>query len=278
MKYQDIRKFSYKTEKKVLKSEQHNFDMNNWLHSPYTCLKVRLYIELASLIVYLIQNTNIKPNHISYLYAIAGIVGGIFLSINNYYFIIVGILIIFFKVVIDGSDGLLARVKYKPSNFGAALDSWGGLVGEYSFIIGFGLYLFNMTQNLNFIYLTLLIVFLKTLNLKNYILLYIGSKKQQSSAYISKKFLRKKRQTSNNIIDFVKNLIKNGYNYQAKTVDLILLIMLIELNQGKVIFSNYFFYIFVLRGLIIFLGAILLIKKDDFFTDSANKNTRYKKK
>lgn len=65
---------------------------------------------------------------------------------------------------------------------------------------------------------------------------------------------------------------------RQKTVDLILLIMLIELNQGRVIFSNYFFYIFVLRGLIIFLGAILLIKKDDFFTDSANKNTRYKKK
>ena len=54
----------------------------------------------------------------------------------------------FSKIVFDGTDGLLARVKYKPSKFGAILDEWAGLVGEYEFIFGLGLYLYNFSGNI----------------------------------------------------------------------------------------------------------------------------------
>ena len=37
-------------------------------------------------------------------------------------------IIFFSKVAIDVTDGLLARVKYKPTKFGAILDQWAGLV------------------------------------------------------------------------------------------------------------------------------------------------------
>ena len=39
MKYKDIRKFSYNTERKVLAAPPYNFDMNNWLSSLIHALK-----------------------------------------------------------------------------------------------------------------------------------------------------------------------------------------------------------------------------------------------
>ncbi len=281
MKYQQIRKFSYKTEKKVLRSRPHNFDMNNWFKSPYTCLKIRFYIEFSSLFVYLIQNSKIKPNHISYIYALAGLLGGVFISINSNNFIIAGIFIIFFKVAIDGADGLLARVKYKPSNFGSAIDSWGGLVGEYSFIVGFGFYIFNMTQNQNYIYLTFVIVLLKALDLKNYVLYYIGTIKSQKISLTNEKsqktnISQKKTRGIGKLFNFFKNIVKNGFNYQAKTVDTILLIILIEINYQQIFISQYFFYLFLIRGIIIFFGDIFLAQKENFLMNVAKNKIKYK--
>ena len=63
MNYKDIRKLSYSTEEKVLAAPPHNFNMNDWLSSPYTCFKVRLYIELASIFVFLLQFTSINKSH-----------------------------------------------------------------------------------------------------------------------------------------------------------------------------------------------------------------------
>ncbi len=281
MKYQDIRKFSYKTERKVLRSFQHNFDMDNWLKSPYTCLKVRFYIEFASFFVFLIQNTKIKPNQISYLYALAGLLGGAFISLDNNNFILAGIFIIFFKVAIDGSDGLLARVKYKASNFGAAIDSWGGLVGEYCFVIGLGFYSFNMTENINFIYVTFFIVLLKAIDLKNYILFYIGGVKYLNLRIIKEKIenklINKKKNNSNGVFDLLKNFIKNGFNYHGKTVDMILLFMMLELYYGKILVSHYFLCLYFLRGIVIFFGNVFLAQKKNFFTKVVKNEIKYNK-
>ena len=169
MKYKDIRKSSYNNEKKVLAAPPHNFDMNNWLGSPYTCLKLRFCIELSSIFVYLLQFTKIKPNQITYIYAFSGLVGGVCLATNNSNFIILGIIIFFSKIVFDGTDGLLARVKYKPTKLGAILDEWAGLVGEYGFIFGLGFYLYNFSGNILYLYLMISILILKSIDFKNYI-------------------------------------------------------------------------------------------------------------
>ena len=109
-------------------------------------------------VAFLLQHTGIKPNWITFLYALLGIAGGVLLSTGQENLIIVGVIILFSKVVVDGTDGLLARIKKKTSNLGALLDSWGGLVGEYAFLIGFGMYLFNATQEIHYVYLIILMV------------------------------------------------------------------------------------------------------------------------
>ena len=168
MKYRDIRKFSYRREKKFLATDPINFDIDRWSKSPYTCLKVRFYIELSCIFVYFLQYTKVKPNHVSYLYAFSGIIAGILLGSNNSTLLIIGIFLFFSKVAIDGTDGLLSRVKYKPTKFGALLDDWGGLVGEYSFIFGLGFYLFNQSGNEIYIFFATATGFLKAIDIKNY--------------------------------------------------------------------------------------------------------------
>ena len=255
MNYKAIRKFSYSTEEKVLAAPPHNFNMNDWLSSPYTCFKVRFYIELASIFVYFLQFTKIKPNHISYLYAFSGLVGGICLASNNRNFIILGIIIFFSKVAIDGTDGLLARVKYKPTKFGALLDEWGGLVGEYGFIFGLGLYLYNLSGNILYLYLMISILVLKSIDYKRHIYNRILLKKKPS------KKSEKNKKEDNKFFSFLKKLIRNGINYHGKTVDLILLIIIVELIQGKLILSYIFLYLYFLRGLVIFFGNLYTYRK-----------------
>lgn len=255
MKYKDIRKFCYNTDKKVLAAPPHNFDMNNWLSSPYTCLKLRFCIEFASIFVYLLQFTKIKPNQITYIYAFSGLVGGVCLATNNSSFILLGIVIFFSKIVFDGTDGLLARVKYKPTKFGAILDEWGGLVGEYGFIFGLGLYIYNFSGNILHLYLMISILVLKSIDFKKYIYNRILLKKKPLNK------TEKEKNKERKFFSFLKKFIRDGFNYQSKTVDLILLIMLIELMQKKLILSQFFLYIYFVRGLIIFIGHLLIYRK-----------------
>ena len=54
------------------------------------------------------------------------------------------------------------------STLGSVLDPWAGLVASFSFSIGLGMYLFNATQEIHFIYLIILIITIKALDIKNY--------------------------------------------------------------------------------------------------------------
>ena len=280
MKYQKIRKFSYKTERKV----PHNCNMDNWHTSPYTCFKTRFYIELSCFFVYLLQHTTIKPNYISYLYAIAGFAGGVCLASNNNDIIIAGIILLFSKVAIDGTDGLLARVKYKATNFGSSLDMWGGLVGEYSFIFGLGLYLFHFTENNIYIYIMVTISLLKSIDLKQFILVYVGASKYTETVLINEKLenIKKIKKIKNKsltgrtrLLNFIINLVK-GFNYNAKIVDLILLCIFFEIYNKEIIFTHYFLYLYLIRGIIIFLGNIYLTHKKNFVMNILKNKVKFK--
>ena len=253
MNYKDIRKLSYSTEEKVLAAPPHNFNMNDWLSSPYTCFKVRLYIELASIFVFLLQFTSIKPNHITYIYAFSGLAGGVLLANNNSSFIILGIIIFFSKVAIDGTDGLLARVKYKPTKFGAKLDQWGGLVGEYGFLFGLGFYVYNITGEILYLQIMITTVILKSIDFK---------KHTQGRILIqTKNLIKSKKNKKRTFLKLVKEFIRNGFNFHGKTIDFILLIMLIEIFQRKLIISHVFLYLYLLRGIIIFFGNLYVKRK-----------------
>ncbi len=147
--YRKIRDRHYKEENIRMKTEG-GTDLNKWYVQPYSFLKAIFYIECGSFLVYLLQYTSVTPNFLTINYILLGFLGGIFLSIDNSSLILIATIIFFSKSILDWSDGLLARIKKKTSELGSLLDSWGGLVGDYSFISGLGVYLFNKYQSIHF--------------------------------------------------------------------------------------------------------------------------------
>lgn len=166
MKYCDIRDMHWRRQKKVLK-EDFNINLDT---SPYTYFKTIIYIELSAILVFFLQKTFLTPNFITLIYAFLGVCGGILIGSAQSGLVIGGVLIFFFKSVIDWSDGLLARIRKKTSELGSLLDGWAGFVGYYSFIIGLGLYLYNTTNENHFLYLILTLLSLRVLDLKIFFL------------------------------------------------------------------------------------------------------------
>ena len=130
-------------------------------YSDIDLLKNKLNIELnvegyptKKLINLLLK---IKPNQVTLVYAISGLIGGVLLSLNNDKLIIIACLIFFFKGTFDWADGLLARIKNKTSSFGHILDAWGSNVGYIFFVSGLSIYCFNITSNS--IYILIVIFF-----------------------------------------------------------------------------------------------------------------------
>ena len=144
-------------------------DFDNFKRWPYTCLKGRLLAELASILVYLLQFTSIQANHITFFYAFSGVIGAGFLASQNVVLIYCGIAIFFLKNLPDWVDGFIARLKSQTSEEGRILDPWGALVNSHTFIIGFGLYVFNTTNQIIYLYLLIVIIFLRAIDLRSYI-------------------------------------------------------------------------------------------------------------
>ena len=267
MNYLNIRKLTYKTCRKA--NKEMNINVDDWLFSPYTFLKNKWLNETAAVITYVIQNTPISPNFISLLYGALGIIGGVFLASGDESLIIAGIIIFFSKIVFDSVDGLLARIKKKTSELGDVLDSWGGVVGVYSFLIGFGMYLYNATQEIHFIYLIILIITIKTLDLRNYTyhhLMYniYKNNKFYKSLKNNKKNNIKKKQNIPGILITLKNFSQSFLDERARTVDSIGLIILIELSYDKIILTNYIYYLIVFKLIAIFLGGFYLVYYKEF--------------
>ena len=162
-----IRKKHYNRQRKNLK-ENFGLDMDDWFKNPYSCLKARLYMEAASILVFIVQNTKVTPNFLSLIYVFLGATGGIFLASNNQNLILISLIVFFSKDLFDWSDGLLARLTKQTSELGGLLDNWGAQVGTYSFLCGFGIYLYNKNGEEYFAVLAIIIVLIKSLDLKKY--------------------------------------------------------------------------------------------------------------
>ena len=264
MNYSKIRKQNYKVQR-----ERHwdmNIDIEDWLRSPYTAFKAKFHIEFSCLIVYFLQYTPIKPNWISLLFTASGIVGAIFLGSGNNNLIIAGLIIFFSKVILDSCDGLLARTKKETSVLGNLLDDWAGLVNSLSFLVGLGLYLYQATQEIHFMYFIILIITLRHLDLKDYAyhqLMYTFYKDNKLFKKLKNKNKKikiiKKSGKVPSILILLKNFFQNFLDDRARTVDSIALIILIELTYDKIILTNFIYYFIIFKLIVIFLGGFYLV-------------------
>ena len=264
--YNEIRTRHYK-EKKTAVKKLGNTDLDNWLSSPYSSLKAIFYIELCVPLVFLLQYTNITPNFLTVNYIILGFIGGIFLSIDNQSFILAGIIIFFSKTIVDWSDGLLARMKNKTSELGHILDCWGGIVGGYSFIVGLGMYLYNKYEDTSFLIFIIVILLLKSLDIKNFS--YIISIHTLLSSKNKKKIVSAKSKSNNRYnvsktLIYIKSFFINLFDDRSRSVDFICLLILIDTFYIEINFIKYIFYFIIFKSFVLFFGSFYVVYLKDF--------------
>ena len=68
---------------------------------------------------------------------------------------------------------------------------------------------------------------------------------------------------SGNLI-FFKNFFQNFLDYRGRTVDLIGLLIIIELNFDKIIITNFIYYLFFVKVIALSFGGFYLVYYKDF--------------
>lgn len=252
IKYSDIRKLNYTDRRQ--RNLNFDYDINDWKSHPYTCLKSRVYIELSSIFAFLFQFTSITANQISLIYCISGFIAGVFLITNVDILMISGLLIFFLKSSLDWTDGLVARIKKQTSSVGHLLDAWGSHIGGISLITSLGIYCYNNTDDITFLFLVIIYLFIQAIDFKFY------SYHQAFYEIINKKMTIKNEITNNQ--KFKENILviffKNFMDNRSRTVDFICLLIFIEIYFSFEKISVIIFVLYFIKAILVFFGIIYI--------------------
>lgn len=245
--------------------------INNWKRSPYTFLKSRFYTEFSSLLVYILRNSEVKPNTLSILYILLGLIAGVLLSMPYKIAIVTAVFIFFSKGILDWSDGHYARLKGQVSVTGGVLDHYGGMIGSLCFQIGLGFYVGHKSGINIFYYLIPLILlgYCARLTTFAYGILFqehlsadrisdhIKNNKETSSAALSEGKEKPALKTK-----WVKayNLLESFLDENARTVDLICLIIICELFT-PVFITWILFLAMVVKQILIFSATFFIVSR-----------------
>ena len=137
---------SIKELKKICQKEN-----DNW-YGRYFVRKISIYITK------LLLKTEVTPNQISGLSILIGIIAGIFFVFGNYWYTLVGALLLLLSNIVDCVDGEIARYRKSASVAGKYIESLNDyIVHPFIFVcISFGLY--NIFHNIFIFVLGFLIV------------------------------------------------------------------------------------------------------------------------
>jgi CDP-L-myo-inositol myo-inositolphosphotransferase len=67
--------------------------------------------------------TGIRPNSVSFIGFIVGLLSALFFCLGDYFNVVIGGLLAQFSSILDGCDGEIARLKFQQSNYGGWFDS-----------------------------------------------------------------------------------------------------------------------------------------------------------
>lgn len=258
-KISELRKYQYDYHNKYYPY------FNDWRKNPYTFLKARFYMESSAIFVYFLVKTKIKPNTVTIIYGLAGVIGCILLAIPLDLTHIIAIFIFFTKGILDWSDGHLARITNQTSITGHVLDVYGAVLNDLGFQMGLGFYVAFKTGNPVFYYLIPLIPFFYAVKLKPF------TKTMLFEEILKKGFIANEIQkgadigTHGKTHESAKSGILGKYEKyskylssfldpRARSVDFICLLILIEIFSPLSI-TWFIFILLVVKGFLQFISG-----------------------
>jgi phosphatidylglycerophosphate synthase len=237
---------------------------------PYSAIKGRFFTLMGGVLVYFLLNTKVKPNAISAIYGVLGLVSGLLLAVPFDYCILAGLFIVYFKGILDWTDGLLARNRGETSVSGYFLDAYGGKVGTLSFFVGLGFYVAFKNESLFWYYLVPIVPFSHAL-----VLTQFGKATLFAVIAYPKNFADWKQKnseggslpTKGSASDVLKSKYKKYYdimfNYlddRARTIDFICLIIFLELYFPLNV-SWIIFLLLVVKWGVVFFASFYVLSK-----------------
>jgi hypothetical protein len=200
-----------------------------------------------------------------------GLLSGVFLAIPSQKAVLTAVLLLYLRPFLDWADGPLARELKQTSITGDILDSYGAYLGWAALWVGMGIYLGRTVHHLFYILCPLspfffavdiysiarqrfIYHYLSKNELQEYNASYAGNK--QESADVIGNDLRKSKLT------LLKNKIDAIFEHNARTIDIICLLLVIEIIFSVSILWVYYLsflfwqaYIFIMRLLILYRGG-----------------------
>ena len=267
-----------------LRKEQYQYNytlfphMKDWKHNPYRYLQARFYMEASAILVFLLLRTKIRPNSITIIYGLAGILAGILLSIPLRATILMALFIFFTKGILDWTDGHLARAKGQVSVTGHVLDVYGAFLGDLGLQMGLGFYVAFRTGNPAFYYMTALIAFFLAakLNTLSEIVLFTELSKKEPLDIIVERYtdVGTIHAVSGSAKDSVLGKYKKYHEYfssfldaEARSVDFICLLILIE-TFSDISVTWIVLMAFVVKAFTTFIGGYYIVVKRDWVEKS----------
>ncbi len=240
-----------------------------WKWYSYRKFKAKLYMNVSPVLAYLSLKVGISPNTVTVLYIVMGLLGGIFLAIPIKWFILTGIIFFYFRPFLDWADGLVARATNQTSITGDVLDPYGANTGWVALWAGLGLYLASKSGEAIFFYLTPVILAIFAIDI------YSSAKNRLYDKYIIKgirDYIQKEHidmvpiEANSNLpiryprIRRIAGAIDKVFEHNARTVDLICLIILLELFL-PIFISWIIFLAFLLWQVVFFLISFYVVAK-----------------
>ena len=235
-------------------------DIDDWKFSPYNCFKSRIYIELSSILAFILQYTKITPNQITYIYLLCGVIGGILLSLEYKSLLIIGCLIFYFKGILDWTDGLIARIKQQTSSIGHILDAWASNVGYICFVSGITIHCYGLTNNTLYLFILICFLIFKSLDFKNYLYQQSYYEISNNSPNIEDK-IKEKSEIKKKKENFFYIFIKSFMDDRARTTDSVILVILLNLIYDLNIIIEIIVILYFLKSIIIFFGHVYFFAK-----------------
>lgn len=272
----EIRREIYRYNFKVANSV-YDVDLRNWKRNPYTFLKSIFYIEMSSLLVFVLLRTRIHPNTVTLAYALCGVVGGILLSIPTNLTVLLAIFIFFSKGILDWADGPLARFSKRTSVIGEVLDPWGALINSLGFQLGFGFYVAIHSGNIIYFYLIAIILALRAGNIRTFTYQHFAGElvdgSRESKAGLEAKTYEntsRSRQGTGKILSRLMNFIRDFLDDRARSVDLICLFIFIEILIPGFFITWLIIWALAVKYFLVFWGGIFLALKRNWIEDIKN--------
>lgn len=257
--------------------------LNEWKANPYTFIKGRYFIEGAACLVYVLLRTEIKPNTVTIVYGLLGVVGGFLLAMPGDAAHLMAALIFFNKGMLDWADGILAKLKYKQTLTGHILDCYGALLGSLGMSIGLGFYVLDRTGYSFLNYVIPLVPFFYAASLTGFgKTVILDEVKSLSDAERGTQDLNEKVSELNpdsSSGDEIRSASRRFprarifflslLDDRARSVDFILLVIIIEMYNDLNI-SLLLFMIIAFKQLVIFIAAFYRVARGGWVESELN--------